>query len=140
MREIVILLFLFKKVFPWGQWYSDSFIRSKNVQCWASEFFGVNATQVFNSCSRKDSGKTFKRIKKNQNFHQSTKKQNKTKSINVCRRLQRTKTMLAISVYSYDNNNIFFSTENRFFGMVLISRFDNIMHPVTVLSLRTGST
>lgn len=46
--------------------------------------------------------------KKNQNFHQSTKKQNKTKSINVCRRLQRTKTMLAISVYSYDNNNIFF--------------------------------
>lgn len=34
----------------------------------------------------------------------------------------------------------FFSTENRFFGMVLISRFDNIMHPVTVLSLRTGST
>lgn len=34
----------------------------------------------------------------------------------------------------------FFSTGNRFFGMVLISRFDNIMHPVTVLSLRTGST
>lgn len=25
------------------------------------------------------------------------------------------------------------------FGMVLISRFNNIMHPVTVLSLRTGS-
>lgn len=81
-----------------------------------------------------------KEKKNHQNFHQSTKKQNKTKSINMCRRLQRTKTMLAISVYSSDNNNIFFSTENRFFGMVLISRFDNIMHPVTVLSLRTGST
>lgn len=76
---------------------------------------------------------------KEQKFQQSTTKQNKTKSINIFWRLQRTKTMLAISVYSCDINYRVFFDRKSIFVKVLISRFDNIMHPVTVLSLRTGS-
>lgn len=77
-----------------------------------------------------------KEKKNHQNFHQSTKKQN----LSICvGDSNEPKQCLQFQSIPLTTITFFFSTENRFFGMVLISRFDNIMHPVTVLSLRTGS-